>query len=105
MYYGSSQRTRIFTEMQLLFANLKYSLRPVYDAIDLVTACEELPMSYGPFQQNDAAEFFMLLTAHLEDVLKGTRQAQLLSTCFGGKVVQQVAASCSLLWDAFILFC
>ena len=32
----------------------------------------------------------MLLTSHLEDALKGTRHANLLRTCFGGKLVQQV---------------
>ena len=47
-------------------------------------------MTYGPFQQNDAAEFFMLLCDHLETALKGTRHANLLRASFGGKLVQQV---------------
>ena len=48
--------------------------QPVYDAKDLVAACEALPMTFSPFQQNDAAEFLMLLSAHLEEQLKGTPQ-------------------------------
>ena len=76
--------------VQRLFAHLKNGLRPVYDAKDLVAACEDLPLMYGPFQQNDAAEFLILLAAHLEEALKGTRHARLLHDCFGGKVVQQV---------------
>ena len=32
--------------------------------VRVVSACTALPMTYGPFQQNDAAEFLMLLLAH-----------------------------------------
>ena len=81
---------------KVLFSKLQPvsdGLLPVYDAVELVRACEEMPLSYGAFQQNDAAEFLMLLAAHLEEALKGTAHAALLSQCFGGKMVNQV------IWD------
>lgn len=40
----------------------------------LVSACEALPMTFSARQQNDAAEFLMLLMDHLEERLKGTKQ-------------------------------
>ena len=45
---------------QRAFAHMRDGLLPVYDAVELVRACEEMPLSYGGFQQNDAAEFLML---------------------------------------------
>ena len=87
------QRTAVFSELQRAFAHMRDGLLPVYDAVELVRACEEMPLSYGAFQQNDAAEFLMLLAAHLEEALKGTAHAALLSQCFGGKMVNQV------IWD------
>ena len=63
------QRTAIFSELQRAFAHMRDGLLPVYDAVELVRACEEMPLSYGAFQQNDAAEFLMLLAAHLEEAL------------------------------------
>ena len=65
-------------------------MRPVYDAISLVKACDSLNMSYSAMQQNDAAEFLMLLGAHLEEALKGTVQAKLLEEQFGGELLQQI---------------
>jgi hypothetical protein len=62
----------------------------VYNAQKLVDACEALPMQHAATQQNDAAEFLMLLADHLEECLKATAQAALLRQCFGGKLVQQV---------------
>ena len=85
-----AQRTPVFAELQTTFAHLRDGLRPTYDSKPLVAACAALPMTYEPFQQNDAAEFLMLLTAHLEESLKGTAHAELLHACFGGKLVQQV---------------
>ena len=85
-----SQRTPILSELQRTFAHLRDGLRPVFDPKALVAVCSELPMTYEPFQQNDAAEFLMLLTSHIEDALKGTRHADLLRHCFGGQLVQQV---------------
>ena len=72
---------------------MHHGLRPTYDAKALVNACAKLPMTFGPFLQNDAAEFLMLLADHLEDTLKGTSQASLIRSCFGGKLVQQVRAA------------
>mmetsp|Transcript_19646 Transcript_19646/g.59545 ORF Transcript_19646/g.59545 Transcript_19646/m.59545 type:complete len:1499 (+) Transcript_19646:3-4499(+) len=86
-----TQRSAIFDQLQSTFAHLRDGLAPCYDPRALVEACEALPMTFSARQQNDAAEFLMLLTEHLEERLKSTRQASLLRTCFGGKLVQQIA--------------
>ena len=62
----------------------------MYDAVRLVKACDALNMAYSAMQQNDAGEFLTLLGDHLEEALKGTRQAQLLLQEFGGELLQQV---------------
>eukprot|EP00964_Phaeocystis_antarctica_P084722 scaffold53417_cov57-Phaeocystis_antarctica.AAC.1 len=94
--------------------------RQVYDAVKLVNACDALNMAYSAMQQNDAGallacdrgchhicgrgyhhmliyrahivagEFLTLLGDHLEEALKGTRQAKLLLQEFGGELLQQV---------------
>ena len=53
----SEQRTAIFSELQRTFAHLRDGLRPTYCSKPLVSACGALPMTYGPFQQNDAVRF------------------------------------------------
>ena len=52
-------------------------------------------MTYEPFQQNDAAEFLMLLVSHLEDSLKGTSHDQVSG--MGGKATaaSPLLATCS----------
>ena len=84
------QRTEVLNEIQRAFAHLRDGLRPTYDAKSLVGVCAALGMTYDPSQQNDAAEFLMLLVSHLEDALKGTRHAPLIRREFGGKLAQQV---------------
>ena len=59
----------------LLLTSLPCCLTPWQRA--LVEACEALPMTFSARQQNDAAEFLMLLTEHLEERLKSTRQVRL----------------------------
>ena len=68
------QRIAIFSELQRAFAHMRDGLLPVYDAVELVRACEEMPLSYGAFQRNDAAEFSASsLAAHLEAALMESR--------------------------------
>ena len=86
----AGQRTPLFSELQRTFAHLRDGMRPTYDPKALVHACSALSMQSDPFQQNDAAEFLTLLVDYCEEALKGTRDAQLLRDCFGGKMLNQV---------------
>jgi len=85
------EEKQIVIQLQIMFANLRESLRRFYDTSDFCKTLKDFdgnPINVG--QQMDANEFFNMLFDKLDQQLRPTPQARLLRTIFGGYLSNQL---------------
>jgi ubiquitin C-terminal hydrolase len=77
-------------QMQLIFANLQETEKKYYAAKGFTKAFRFAGEPVDVRKQQDATEFFSVLSDTLETELKGTAQEKLLSEILGGEIVNEI---------------
>ena len=87
--------SNLLGNLKSVTSNLLYSSFEYYDPKKLIDALSNDPTGFFPldnpvYEQNDANEFFSILTDRLGTALEKTTRPKLLEDCYGGKLVHQL---------------
>ena len=96
------QAQQVLEMTRTVFRFLKDSQRRSYDPKAFVESCRALKMEFGPYQQNDSAEFLALLMDRIETGLKsnpkhclqGHKQMAVLTQTMKGETVKMMNYEC-----------